>query len=126
MANDPTRLRTSAEIAKHANTNPVVVRRVLAPLRNAGMLESEKGHAGGWRLARPPKDITLADIYIALGEQLISNAESYETSTCSVEHTLQVQVSQVLENLEADFVDKISKIRLSDIGKDADHLQGRS
>ena len=55
MAGDPGRVRTSAEIADHAGTNPVVVRRVLGRLREAGLLTSEKGHAGGWRLARDPK-----------------------------------------------------------------------
>ena len=66
MAGDPARSRTSADIADHAGTNPVVVRRVLGKLREAGLLASEKGHAGGWRLARSPQEITLADVYLAL------------------------------------------------------------
>jgi len=72
MAGDPTQMQTSADIAEHAGTNPVVVRRVLGKLREAGLLESEKGHAGGWRLARLPSQITLADVYLALDESLVA------------------------------------------------------
>ena len=46
MAGDPDKMRTSSDIADHAGTNPVVVRRVLGKLRQAGLLTSEKGHAG--------------------------------------------------------------------------------
>lgn len=46
MAGAPEHTRTSADIADHAGTNPVVVRRVLGKLRDAGLLTSEKGHAG--------------------------------------------------------------------------------
>jgi len=69
MARDPDSVRTSSDIADHAGTNPVVVRRVLGRLRQAGLLISEKGHAGGWRLARAPEAISLADVYIALDER---------------------------------------------------------
>ena len=58
MAGDPDRVRTSADIADHAGTNPVVVRRVLGKLREAGLLTSEKGHAGGWKLAKPAKGVS--------------------------------------------------------------------
>ncbi len=75
MAGDPDRVRTSSDIADHAGTNPVVVRRVLGRLREAGLLTSEKGHAGGWKLAKSPQSITLADVYRALDESLISGSE---------------------------------------------------
>src|SRR6056297_822331 len=58
MAGEPDRVRKSADIAAHAGTNPVIVRRVLGSLREAGLLVSEGGHSGGWRLARSPKEIT--------------------------------------------------------------------
>ena len=44
---------TSEVIAAMLNTNPVVIRRTMAGLRDAGYVRSEKGHGGGWRLARP-------------------------------------------------------------------------
>ncbi len=93
MAAEPEEWQTSADIAVHAGTNPVVVRRVLGRLRQAGLLTSEKGHSGGWKLARPPQKITLADVYLALDEQLIASGNSEDTHQCSVEYALHKKVS---------------------------------
>ena len=50
---------TSELLAKAMRTNPVVIRRVLAGLRERGLVRSEKGHGGGWTLARELSRITL-------------------------------------------------------------------
>jgi DNA-binding IscR family transcriptional regulator len=43
-------------------TNPVVFRRTLAGLREAGFVRSEKGHGGGWMLAKPLAKVSLLDV----------------------------------------------------------------
>ena len=48
---------TSEVLAAHCQTHPVVVRRSLAGLREAGIVASVKGHGGGWTLARPPATV---------------------------------------------------------------------
>lgn len=115
MAGDPDRLRTSSDIAEHAGTNPVVVRRVLGKLREAGLLTSEKGHAGGWRLARLPRDISLADVYLALDERMVAADESSEVSACSVEHALHKKVSGVLEEIEESLVKRLAETSIAQV-----------
>jgi Rrf2 family protein len=66
LAADPLVLQTSEEIAKKLNTNPVVIRRVLSLLQQAGLIESQKGPSGGSRLAKPAKGIPLGEVYRAL------------------------------------------------------------
>lgn len=63
LAANPDSLQTSSDLAGELNTNPVVIRRVLSSLQQAELIHSQKGPSGGSRLARSPKDITLADIY---------------------------------------------------------------
>lgn len=109
MAADPERSQTSAEIAEHAGTNPVVVRRVLGRLREAELLTSEKGHSGGWKLARRPEKITLADVYMALDEQLIAVSDHEQTSKCSIENALQKRVAQVFVQAEKTLLDQLAK-----------------
>ena len=58
---------TSGELAACMNTNPVVVRRTMAGLREAGFVRSEKGHGGGWEIACDLEAVTLKDVYDALG-----------------------------------------------------------
>ncbi|MEM1272914.1 MAG: Rrf2 family transcriptional regulator [Pseudomonadota bacterium] len=114
MAANPERLRTSGEIAEHSGTNAVVVRRVLAPLRDAGLVHSEKGHSGGWRLARAPTDISLADIYTALGETLVATAETPDI-TCETEQATFRRVTGVLDELEQTLLARLSATSLSDL-----------
>ena len=115
MAAEPDRMRTSADIAAHAGTNPVVVRRVLGKLREAGLLTSEKGHAGGWRLARKPQDITLADVYLALDERFVAADAADEAPTCSVEHALQERVANVLQEIEQSLVLRLGEMSISEV-----------
>jgi Rrf2 family protein len=115
MAAKPDEMRTSADIAAHAGTNPVVVRRVLGRLREAGLLTSEKGHAGGWRLAHPPQQITLADVYLALGERLVAGDQSDQSHGCSVKHALHKTVSGVLEGIEQSLVQKLGETTISEV-----------
>ena len=115
MAGDPDSMRTSADIAEHAGTNPVVVRRVLGKLREAGLLTSEKGHAGGWRLARAPELVTLADVYLALDESLVATSGEEAASTCSVEQVLQRKVSSVLEEIEHCLVERLAATTIAEV-----------
>lgn len=115
MASEPDRMRTSSDIAEHAGTNPVVVRRVLGKLRKAGLLLSEKGHAGGWRLARDPQTITLADVYLALEESLVATETKGNPPACSVEQSLQARVSDVLEEVEKTLVARLRETSIAEV-----------
>lgn len=56
---------TSDFIASSVNVHPVVIRRTLASLKAAGLVEVRAG-SGGARLARDAGDISLYDIYRAV------------------------------------------------------------
>ncbi len=58
----------SAQIARSVGTNPVVVRRILSRLAEAGLVESRRGRAGGTALAYEPDEITLREIYVAVDD----------------------------------------------------------
>ncbi|MCE8009637.1 Rrf2 family transcriptional regulator [Aestuariivita sp.] len=115
MAAEPDRMRTSADIAEHAGTNPVVVRRVLGRLRKAGLLNAEKGHSGGWRLARSPQDITLADVYLALDESLIATVAEEDTPNCAVEHALHRKVSSVMADIERSLIERLAATTIAEM-----------
>ncbi|MBS4210048.1 Rrf2 family transcriptional regulator [Bacillus sp. FJAT-50079] len=56
---------TSEWIAESVNTNPVVIRRVIGQLKNAGMIQVRRG-IGGASLLKPLDQITLLDVYRAV------------------------------------------------------------
>ncbi len=45
---------------------------ILADLRRAGIVRSVRGQSGGWRLARPADDVSVADIIRAVDGPLVS------------------------------------------------------
>ena len=57
---------TSEVLAKTYGTSPVVVRRVLSKLVDAGLIESRRGSNGGSVLARPPSKINLRQVFEAV------------------------------------------------------------
>jgi DNA-binding IscR family transcriptional regulator len=56
---------TSDFLAASANTNPVIIRKIMGLLREAGLIEVASG-TGGITLTKEPKEISLKDIYLAV------------------------------------------------------------
>src|SRR3954467_3688285 len=45
---------------------------ILADLRRAGIVLSQRGQAGGWRMAKEPDEVTVADVIRAVDGPLVS------------------------------------------------------
>lgn len=60
---------SSETLAGSVNTHPVVVRRIVGALRNAGLVLVQPGVRGGAQLAREPERITVLDVYLAVEEK---------------------------------------------------------
>jgi Rrf2 family transcriptional regulator, repressor of oqxAB len=54
---------SSAQLARSLDTNPSLVRKMMVPLVQNGLVASIKGRNGGVRLGRPSDQITLGQIY---------------------------------------------------------------
>jgi Rrf2 family protein len=61
---------TIPEIAQSENLSQPYVAKLLGVLRQAGLIESVRGRTGGYRLARPPAQVRLGGVLLALGEPL--------------------------------------------------------
>lgn len=60
---------TSEVIAHSLRTNPVVVRRLLKSMEQAGLVELRPGKDGGVQLVRSPDEITLEQVYLAVEKE---------------------------------------------------------
>lgn len=107
---------TSDTIARMLGTNPVVVRRTMAALRDRGYVASEKGPRGGWRLLRPLADVTLLDIHRALETaSVFTLGPSAERADCTVEHTANLAILDAMDQANAALEAALGRVRLSDI-----------
>jgi Rrf2 family protein len=127
MAARPDAALTSAEMAAFVGTNPVVIRRGFAGLRQAGIVASAKGHGGGWRLARPPEAITLAEIQHALGERVVSlTAFDVPQPTCLILRAVTAALDEAMHEAERALDRRLATLTLADIAADARRLNAGS
>lgn len=109
---------TSDMLAQMLNTNPVVVRRTMAGLRDQGLVRSEKGHGGGWALARPLDEISLLDIYKALGEpQLFAIDPGSADAACLVEQAVHAELGEALAQARSQLLDGFARTTLGDLAR---------
>lgn len=101
------------------DTNPVVIRRVMAGLRDLGYVRSEKGHGGGWTLACDLAKVTLRDVYTALGSPpLLAMANRTEAPGCRVEQAVNAALDQAFDDAEALLLSRLSDVTLAMLSKD--------
>ena len=118
---------TSEVLAKAMHTNPVVIRRIMAGLRDRGYVRSEKGHGGGWSLACDLSQITLHDIYVALGRpSLLAIGNRTETPACLVEQSVNAALGHAFQAAEALLRARLSDVTLAMLSADVhDRLRAR-
>jgi Rrf2 family protein len=110
---------TSEVLAKAMNTNPVVVRRIMAGLRDDGYVRSEKGHGGGWVLARDLSKITLRDIYDALDcPSLFAMGNRTEAPGCLVEQAVNAALDSAFDDAEALLLSRLGAVSLAMLSAD--------
>lgn len=110
---------TSDTIAEMLNTNPVVVRRTMALLKEKGYVRSEKGHRGGWTLAKPLVDITLLDIHKALGSSsLFAIGLSTDHPECLVEQAVNAALSEAFDAAQALLLKRLESVTLAELASD--------
>ncbi len=109
---------TSESLAKAMQTNPVVVRRTMAGLREQGFVTSEKGHGGGWLLSCDLKKVTLHDVYEAIGSPtLLAIGNRTESSKCLVEKAVNTATDNAFREAENALIAKFRNTTLADLHK---------
>jgi Rrf2 family protein len=113
---------TSANLAMSVNTSPSFVRRVLARLSRAGLVETATGKAGACWLAKDAKDISLLDIYRAVDAPRAFSIHAYHEQkgcpvSCHIKAALEKALRKTQKAMEAS-LNGISLARIvSDVGK---------
>lgn len=110
---------TSEALATCLRTNPVVIRRTMAGLREAGLVRSEKGHGGGWTLGRALEAIRLGDVHRALGEPAVLGlGHRSENPHCLVEQAVNAALDGAFDDAEAVLLRHFDRVRLADLAAD--------
>jgi DNA-binding IscR family transcriptional regulator len=113
---------TSEALALMMQTNPVVIRRIMAGLRDSGDVRSAKGHGGGWMLACDLASVTLRDIYDSLGSpSLLALGNRSEAPDCLVAQAVNAALDHAFRDAEALLLSRLGDVTLAALSADFHH-----
>jgi FeS assembly SUF system regulator len=91
LAAAPDALRNAQELAQLTHLAPPTVSKLLKQLVRGGLVESSRGARGGYRLARPPASITVADVVAAFEGPIALTRCAEHHSSCAIESSCGVR-----------------------------------
>lgn len=110
---------TSEALALCLNTNPVVVRRTMGLLRDAGLVAATRGPAGGWRIKADLSTVSLRQLHEALGEPaLFAMGNRRENPDCLVEQAVNAALNDAFDEAEALLLERFASVSLADLAAD--------
>ncbi len=106
----------SEQVADSVNTNPVVIRRILLELAEAGLVVSQTGSLGGSRLANEPSKTTLRDVYEALEcGGVFSLHRQPPSRDCPVGVNIETVLGDVLQEVDSAVEQVLENITINDV-----------
>lgn len=117
---------TSEFIAGSVNTNPVVIRRITGMLGRAGLVEARAGIAGA-RLQKPLADITLFEVYRAVGavgEGGLFALHESPNPNCEVGRNIQAAMNPILLAAQQAMEQVLRDTSVADVAGDISQLDG--
>ena len=110
---------TSGHLAASVNTSPSFVRRTLAKLSKADLVETTTGKAGACWLAKDAKNISLLDIYRAVDAPKAFAIHDYsEQKVCFVSCHIKTALEKALTKTQKAMEASLDDISLAEIVSD--------
>lgn len=112
-------------MACSVNTNPVVIRRLLCALGNAKFVSSQTGAMGGTKLAKPPEEISLVDVFRAVetGGTSFALHRKRPSARCYVGKHIEAVLENLQDEVDSAVAAALSKYTLKDVMNAIDRTQ---
>ena len=111
---------TSDFIAGSTNVNPVIIRKILVQLKNAGLIEVARG-TGGTKITKPLSDITFLDVYKAVEcveENQLFHFHERPNEKCPVGKNIHNVLDDKLQRVQLAMEKELQSITLADVEND--------
>lgn len=115
---------TSDFLASSINTNPVIIRRILGKLKNAGLIEVARG-TGGITPVRPLSEITFYDVYKAVDpieDDELFHFHENPNPDCPVGRNIHNLLNDKLDAIQKAMEDEMKKYTIEDLHKGMEKL----
>lgn len=98
---------SSERIAESVGGHPVAVRRLLAQLREAGLLQAGRGRGSGWRMTRDAATVSVLDLHNALGHPALF---AQRRNTPNPDDPVGFGIRPILDAVYAEADDAMSRV----------------
>lgn len=106
---------SSEWIAGSINTNPVMVRKELSTLQEAGLVVGRKGKEGGSKLQKPSNKISLAEIYLAVkNSDVLGKKNQHTNPQCPIGKNINKKLAGVFKETDQAVIDVLQHQTLED------------
>lgn len=111
---------TSDFLAMSIQVNPVIIRKLLGQLKDAGLITVQRG-SGGASLAKPAEDITLLDVFNAV--ESLDNGKLFHfhenpNPDCPVGRSVHPVLDSRLDGIQSAMEREMQSVTLADIFAD--------
>lgn len=111
---------TSDFLASSINVNPVIIRKILSQLKNAGLIEVARG-TGGTLPTRPISEITFYDVYLAV--DLLEKGDLFHfhdnpNPNCPVGKNIHMALDDKLSQIQGAMENEMKKYTIADVVND--------
>lgn len=111
---------TSDFLASSINVNPVIIRKILSQLKDAGLIEVKRG-PGGAVIAKPLEEITFFDVYRSVDcieENMLFHFHENPSLNCPVGKNIHNVLDDKLIRIQAAMEQELKSITLADMNAD--------
>ena len=110
---------SSELLAENICTNPARIRKVMAKLKTGGLIVTQEGLKGGYRIRKPAEDITLKSVCEALREDIVK--ASWKSGNADMECLVASGMAGIMDDLYGDLnvlcMDHLATITIADIDR---------
>jgi len=110
---------SSELLAENICTNPARIRKVMAKLKTGGLIVTQEGLKGGYRIGKPAEDITLKSVCEALREDIVK--ASWKSGNADMECLVASGMAGIMDDLYGDLnalcMDHLATITIADIDR---------
>lgn len=111
---------TSDFLASSIQVNPVIIRKLLGQLKDAGLINVQRG-SGGASLAKPAEEISMLDVFNAvesLDNRKLFHFHENPNPECPVGRSIHPVLDGRLDNIQSAMENEMKSVTLADIFAD--------
>jgi len=101
------------ELSEICNVPDSFLGKILQNLVKSGILESERGKRGGFKMSKNPEEVTVYDIIRSVEGDIVINECLVEGNTCKISGNCKIH--NILDQVRCNLINELKRFSISDL-----------